>query len=66
MTMIPKSLHTVTALVALAKYVKATGSDADTNIGAVYAATNILGYSVKNDVYNLVDKAIRAMDKASV
>ena len=56
---LPKSLHTVTAIVAVARYYRAT-NDGVTSKDAVFAALAILGYGnleKDQDQYGLVDKA---------
>ena len=58
-----KSLHTVTALVQVARYYKAANDGVSVKI-AVYAALAILGYDVHDvaDPYALADKAIAILN----
>lgn len=60
---LPKSLHTVTAIVAVARYYRAS-NDGITHEYAVFAAIAILGYSVEKDQdpYGLADKAIAILN----
>jgi hypothetical protein len=59
-----KSLHTVTALVQVARYYKAS-NDGVTLEYAVFAAIAILGYGIEKDQdpYCLADKAIAILNK---
>lgn len=65
--MIPKSLHTVSVLVAVAKRetdvarIMAQSIDA---AAAVERAAYILGYSTESDVYQLKAAAVRKLEKA--
>jgi hypothetical protein len=61
-----KSLHTVTAIVQVARFYKATHD----GIGfddAVHAALSILGYDMRvtPDVYGLADKALSIVKKGA-
>jgi hypothetical protein len=60
---LPKSLHTVTVLVAVAKLIQ------DTKLGysafdAVYQALVVLGYSSEEDHYSLALQALKKLNKA--
>lgn len=60
--MIPKSLHTVTVLVTMARYIKASapgGSDSY----YVHLAVATLGYTDECDTYSLIHQAIKKMAK---
>lgn len=58
---IPKSLHTVTVLVAIARsYMKHTGCDAKL---AVFQATVELGIGECPDIYGLCEQAVRKLSK---
>jgi len=61
---IPKSLHTVTAIVQVARYYRATNSGI-THEYAVFAAIAILGYSVEKDQdpYGLASKATAILNQ---
>lgn len=58
-----KSLHTVTVLVNVARYYKAT-HDGITVQDSAHAALAILGYDVRttSDTYGLLDKAIAILN----
>ena len=60
--MIPKSLHTVTVLVTLAKLLKAQHSYP--NWKAVAEAAIVLGYALDQDTYGLMDAAEKKLNKA--
>lgn len=55
MKTIPKSLHTVTVLVAVAREIRAYRENTDSD--AVTDALAILGYADSPDTYQLADKA---------
>jgi hypothetical protein len=59
-----KSLHTVTALVQVARYYKASNDGVSLKT-AVYAALAILGYDVHDvaDPYDLAAKALTILNK---
>jgi hypothetical protein len=60
--MIPKSLHTVTALVNVARYIRTpTGTAED----AVIRATILLGYTDAPDPHGLIARAIAALAKGA-
>ena len=69
---IPKSLHTVTVLVAVARLLRNLDNDAGrslfTSAGYVECAVRQLGYAHTPDVYELADKAaaILAKDAARI
>lgn len=58
---IPKSLHTVTVLVTVAKLIQA--STPYSNAGAVNAALVLLGYDPATDTYELATKATKQLNK---
>lgn len=58
---LPKSLHTVTVLVNVAKLVHKNRTISDRT--AVHEAMGWLGYSALEDPYGLVDKAIAVLHK---
>ena len=60
--MIPKSLHTVTVLVTMARYMKAfTPGGSDSYY--VHLAVSTLGYVDESDTYSLIHQAIKKMGK---
>ena len=60
--MIPKSLHTVTVLVTIAKLLKAQHNYPKWK--AVAEAAITLGYATEQDVYHLMDMAEKKLNKA--
>lgn len=60
--MIPKSLHTVTALVNLAKHLMEYNDDAPIE-NCVYKAVHILGYTDTPDVHGLIAQALKKLTK---
>lgn len=66
--MIPKSLHTVTVLVAVAQHLASRDSyfaNPQHAAAAIDCAAAILGYAGANDVHGLRAAAIRKLEKAS-
>lgn len=61
--MIPKSLHTVTVIVAIARELAALGSRPQHG-DHVADAVAVLGYVDAPDAYGLADKARKALAKA--
>lgn len=62
--MIPKSLHTVTALVNLAKHLKDKDSSKNHDIHYVYVAAEILGYPMETvDVHSMRQQALKKLSK---
>jgi hypothetical protein len=61
MKTIPKSLHTVTVLVAVARIYMTQGMDYN---AATAAAERALGYGNSPDTYALADKARAILDKS--
>lgn len=61
--MIPKSLHTVTVIVAVARELAALGSRPQYG-DHVADAVAVLGYADAHDAYGLADKARKALAKA--
>ena len=62
--MVPKSLHTVTALINVAKLIKQS-SPALENAKAVEQALNVLGYNIGFDDYKLTEQAIAKLNKTT-
>jgi hypothetical protein len=60
--MVPKSLHTVSALVAVAKLIKGNAPTLD-NAKAVEQALNVLGYNIEFDEYKLTEQALKKLNK---
>ena len=63
--MIPKSLHTITAIARVASHLMGIdfeGLGDDPEAACVHAA-RILGYDVSEDSYGLIDKAYMAMTR---
>jgi hypothetical protein len=60
--MVPKSLHTVTALINVAKLIKQSSPTLD-NAKAVEQALNVLGYNIEFDSYKLTEQAIAKLNK---
>ena len=61
---LPKSLHTVTVLVAVARLFLAQAPHYNA-FGAVHAALQSLGYTEEQDTYSLTQQAIKKLNKAS-
>lgn len=61
---VPKSLHTVTTLVAVAKLIKANAPTLD-NAKAVEQALNVLGYNIEFDEYKLTEQALKKLNKSN-
>lgn len=57
---LPKSLHTVTAIVQVAKY--ALMLDEMSNADAVQNAISVLGYAGATDPHGLVAKALKVLE----
>jgi len=62
MSLVPKSLHTVTVLVTLAKLIKETRPHY-TSEDAVYKALDTLGYASTADHYGLALQALKKLNK---
>lgn len=62
--MIPKSLHTVTVLVAVARLLRERNPDCNWN-DAVYYARVSLGYADSPDLYGLCAQAVAKLNKGS-
>lgn len=60
--MIPKSLHTVTAIVNVARAIIVLNGNTS-NADAISAALVILGHADSADTYGLADKARKALAK---
>jgi len=61
---LPKSLHTVTALIAVAKLIKQ--GNPQSNQDAVLSALAVLGYTEEQDTYKLTLQAVAKLNKAQV
>lgn len=59
---LPKSLHTVTVLVTMARMILESGQET-TNAGAVLAASLMLGYTESMDTYGLRDAAVKKLNR---
>lgn len=62
--MIPKSLHTVTVIVAIARELAALGSRPQYG-DHVADAVAVLGYACTSDTYGLADKARKVLAKVA-
>lgn len=62
MSPVPKSLHTVTVLIAMAKLIQETRTHY-TSEDAVYKALDTLGYSSTDDHYGLALQALKKLNK---
>lgn len=62
---IPKSLHTVTVLVTMAKLMQQAHEERATisNHSAVFSCMQALGYSDSPDTYGLMEQAIKKLNK---
>lgn len=60
---LPKSLHTVTALVNVAIALRSARGVAISNVDAVTDALIALGYRNTPDEYNLASAAVKILDK---
>lgn len=61
-TMMPKSLHTVTALINVARHLNPAPTPAECALLAQRAAA-ILGYDLVDDTYGLIARAAAALQK---
>lgn len=59
---LPKSLHTVTAIVRVARYVQSRARPGASTKEAVEAAVYILGYTNVDDPYGLAAAAIKQLE----
>lgn len=62
--MIPKSLHTVTALVSVARHLRESNGRLSA-LQAICAANKVLGYDGVADVHGLTGKALKVLAKES-
>lgn len=61
---LPKSLHTVSVIVAVAKLFLVSAPHYNA-YGAVHAALQALGYKEEEDIYSLTQQAIKKLNKAA-
>lgn len=59
---LPKSLHTITALIRVARHLQSTTGRGMTNLTALDEAFLIFGYSIDNDPAELLGKSLKVMD----
>lgn len=59
---LPKSLHTVTVLVTMARMLQNSG-EYPTAYGALCRAADLLGYTVAMDTYGLLQQALKKMNR---
>ena len=64
MSPVPKSLHTVTVLVTMAKLIQ-DAKPYYTPYDAVYAAVSALGYPAEADHYSLAQQAFKKLSKVA-
>lgn len=64
MSPVPKSLHTVTVLVAMARLIL-DAKPHYTPFDAVYAALSTLGYPAESDHYSLAQQAFKKLSKVA-
>ena len=60
---LPKSLHTVTVLVNVARLLQFSATERVSDQEAIASALVFLGYANCNDMYNLAGAALKAMGK---
>jgi hypothetical protein len=60
--MIPKSLHTVTAIVAVAQRI-GTYESFYSNTALIQLAVDVLGYNEAMDIYDLKGQALKKLNK---
>lgn len=58
---IPKSLHTITAIANVARFIKTVHTHAD-DAAAIRSAVIVLGYIDTPDTYELAAKALKALN----
>lgn len=61
---VPKSLHTVTVLVVMARMVRAA-RPAFTVEQCIQTALEQLGYTVEQDIYKLTEQALKKLNKSN-